>query len=290
MKDYVIVTDATADLTPELALENSIEVIPMEFNIGEEDYFHYPDAREYPMSRFYERLKNGETAKTSQINRLVYCSTFEEALKQGKDVLYLAFSSALSGSCSSAMAVARELNEKYAPRRVVVVDTLCACGGEGLLVYTAAKKRAQGMELDELVAWAEENAACLQHWFTVDDLNHLKRGGRISKAVALAGTMLGIKPILVITGKGTIEAVAKVKRRKRALEALVERVGEFGSLLEEQTVFVGHCNCEEDAVKVARNIRERYGVPETVVHFVGPVVGTHAGPGGLGVFFFGQPR
>ena len=202
MGGYKIITDSTCDLSPKLVEELDVEVIPMNFIIGNDSYWNYPDEREISSHDFYTRIAAGESSTTNQIGILKFIETFEPFLKSGMDVLYIGFSSGLSGTYNNACLTAGELSQKYPGRRLRVIDSLAASMGEGLLVYHAAKKRDEGLDLDEVCDWLTANRNRLAHWFTVDDLNHLKRGGRVSGAAALFGTMLGIKPVLHVDDAG----------------------------------------------------------------------------------------
>ena len=224
MNGYQIITDSTTDLSPALAEELGIEIIPMEITLSGASYLQFPDERALSNRTFYERLASGETATTNQINATTFTETFERYLQAGTDVLYIGFSSGLSGTYNNSRLAAQELSEKYPGRRILVLDSLAASMGEGLLVYHAVQKQREGMGIDELASWVEANRNRLAHWFTVDDLNFLKRGGRVSGAAALFGTMLGIKPVLHVDNDGHLIPVEKVRGRKNALDALVNHM------------------------------------------------------------------
>ena len=214
----------------------------------------------------------------------------EAALAAGKDVLVLAFSSGLSTTYQSAVIAAEELGEKYPERTIRVVDTLCASMGQGLLVWYACKKRDEGLSLDALYSWVMENRLHLCHWFTVDDLMYLKRGGRISAATALVGTMLQIKPLLHVDDEGHLISMSKARGRKAAIDALVRKAQELGAGYDNSTMFISHGDCREDAEFVAEEIRRRFGTTDFTIHYVGPVIGSHTGCGVVALFFVGKER
>lgn len=291
-KEYVIITDSTCDLTPELIEELDIVVIPMEFTMAEgEVYKNYPDGRELGFQAFYDRVRAGAQPKTNQINAATYMEVAAPYLDKGQDVLILAFSSALSGTYQSSVLAVEELREKYPDRQIYTVDTLSASMGEGLLIYHAAKKREEGLSVSELAHWVEENRLRLCHWFTVDDLNHLKRGGRVSSAAALFGTILGIKPVLHVDDAGRLIPREKVRGRRSSLEALAKHMRETIDPAEgEQTIFISHGDCEQDVKYLIDLIRERVPVKEIKVGYIGPVIGAHSGPGTVAVFYLGTTR
>lgn len=286
MKDYALITDATCDLPAEVLEKLNVRVIPMEFQIGGTLYQHYPDAREMSLTTFYERMTAGETPSTSQINQLTYFKYFEAILEAGMDVLYLSFTSGLSGTYQSSLIVASELEEKYPGQRVVCIDSLCASIGQGLFVLLAAQKKREGLTIDEMVAWAQQSHLHVAQWFTVDDLNHLRRGGRISSVAALAGSALGIKPILHVDSEGKLVAAMKVRGRRKSMDALIERIAQTGINPAEQVILVGHGNSEKDAKQLKVEIRERFRPKEIILCDIGPVIGAHVGPGMLAVSFW----
>ena len=291
-KEYVIITDSTCDLTPELIEELDIVVIPMEFTMAEgEVYKNYPDGRELGFQAFYDRVRAGAQPKTNQINAATYMEVAAPYLDKGQDVLILAFSSALSGTYQSSVLAVEELREKYPDRQIYTVDTLSASMGEGLLIYHVAKKREEGLSISELAHWVEENRLRLCHWFTVDDLNHLKRGGRVSSAAALFGTILGIKPVLHVDDAGRLIPREKVRGRRSSLEALAKHMRETIDPAEgEQTIFISHGDCEQDVKYLIDLIREQVPVKEIKVGYIGPVIGAHSGPGTVAVFYLGTTR
>ena len=290
MRDYCIVTDSTCDLPANIVTDLGITVIPMEFQLDGTTYLNYPDGRDYDFHAFYDALRAGKASTTSQVNYQTFLDTFTPILESGRDILYLAFSSGLSGTYNGSVIAANDLMEKYPGSKVISVDTLSASVGEGLLVYTAAKKREEGLSLDELAQWVTDNRLHLCHWFTVDDLNHLKRGGRISPAVAIIGTALGIKPVMHVDDDGHLIPVSKVRGRRKSLDALVEHMAETCDKPESQTIFIGHGDSKEDAEYVAKLVRQKFKVKNIILNYIGPVIGSHSGPGTLALFFFGTHR
>ena len=290
MGEYVILTDSSADLTAELAAELGVEVIPLSFTMEDKTYFNYPDNRDIDPADFYARLRGGAMATTAAVNVADYTEAIEPILKEGKDVLVLAFSSGLSATCHSAQIAAGELMEQYPDRKVYVVDTLCASLGQGLLVWYAANLKKQGKTMEEVRDWTEEHKLNLCHWFTVDDLHFLKRGGRISSATAVLGTMLSIKPVMHVDNEGHLIKVGTARGRNASLKALVDHMEQTVLDLKGQSIFISHGDCLADAQKVADDIRARFGVEDIVINYVGPVIGAHSGPGTVALFFMGSER
>lgn len=288
MSDYVIVTDSSADLPAGLVRELGVEVIPLSFTIQGKTYRNYPDDREMDPRVFYQMLRSGEMATTSAANAFEFTAVVEPILQAGKDVLILAFSSGLSTTCQSARLSAQELSEKYPERKVYAVDTLCASLGQGLLVWHAVQEKNKGKSIEAVREWVEENKLRLCHWFTVDDLHFLKRGGRISAATAVVGSMLSIKPVLHVDDEGHLINVGKARGRGASLTALVDKMEE--TAIDVDTVFISHGDCLADAEKVKDMVEERFGTREIVINHVGPVIGAHSGPGTLALFFLGTQR
>ena len=291
MSNYVIVTDSAADLDQAMVDKLGIQVVPLSLTCGEgETYLDYPDRRELDPHEFYERLRAGEVATTSAVNLAAARSTIEPLFLNGSDVLFLAFSSGLSSTCQTVRLAAEELMEVYPERKCYVVDTLCASLGEGLLVYLTAQKQKAGATLEEARDYAEENKLHLCHWFTVDDLQFLKRGGRISAATAMLGTMLAIKPVLHVDDEGHLINMSKARGRQGSIKALVEKMAELAIEPEGQTVFICQGDCQADADYLAGLVKERFGVKEVYIGYTGPVIGSHSGPGTLALFFVGKNR
>ena len=287
MPNYQIVTDSCCDLLPEMYDQLNLTLVPltMEFQGKIVD-----DRSDDSLKEVYAALRAGDAAKTSAVNPDRWANAMEPHLAAGTDVLVLAFSSGLSTTYQSAVIAAGELREKYPERTIYVVDTLCASLGQGLLVWYACKKRDEGMSLEELHTWAEENKFHLCHWFTVDDLMYLKRGGRISAATAVIGTMLKVKPVLHMDDEGHLINMFKVRGRKAALEAIADKLGELGKGYDNSTVFICHGDCLEDARYVEKLVREKYGVKDVFINYTGAVIGSHSGPGTVSVFFMGEHR
>lgn len=289
MKDYVLFTDSATDLSVELIQQMQVEVVPLSVTVAGKEYKNYPDNRDISPKEFYDLLRSGQMATTSQVNQADWAEAFESALKEGKDVLCLAFSSGLSGTCQAAVLAAEELREKYPQNTIEVVDTLQASMGEGLVVYHAARLKQQGYTLPQLARWLEENKQSICAWFTVDDLMFLKRGGRVSGAAALAGTLLGIKPVLHVDAVGHLVPMEKVRSRRASLDALVKRFAQSQVDKSQQVVFLSHSDCREDCDYVANKIRAM-GVENIHISNIGPVIGAHTGPGAVALFFSGDVR
>lgn len=291
MNPYVIMTDTTADLPESYIQEHQLSVLSLSYTIDGTTY-----DRENPLDvrEFYAKMRAGSMPTTAQVNPEQAKEAFKVCLDQGKDVLYLAFSSGLSGTYGSAVIAAREIEEdgEYPDRRVMVLDSLSASLGEGLLVHKAVMMKEAGKTLDEVADWVEKNKLHLCHNFTVDDLFHLHRGGRVSKATAILGTMINIKPVLHVDDEGHLIAVGKVRGRKKSLSSLVDRMAEQIKGFEDQNdmVFISHGDCEEDAEYVKKLVQERFGIEKFIINQVGPTIGAHSGPGTLALFFVGNPR
>ena len=290
MNQFVIMTDSCADLTAELVEQLDIQVLPLSFTMDGRSVYNYPDNREMDPHEFYDLLRQGKMATTSAVNVAQFAEAMEPCLQAGRDVLVLAFSSGLSTTYNSALIAAEDLREKFPERRVCVVDTLCASMGQGLLVYLAAKERAKGKSLEEVRDWAEEHKLHIGHQFTVNDLHTLKRGGRISATTAVVGTMLAIKPVLHVDDEGHLINIGKVRGRAASLKALVDNMEKTVDTAAEQTVFISHGDCWDDAQSVADMVKERFGVNEVVMNYVGPVIGAHTGPGVVALFYLAKER
>ena len=289
MADYVLFTDSTTDLSVPLVEELGVEVLPLTFTLGGKDYKNYPDNRELSPEDFYNQLRGGVMCTTSQVNQADFIAAFTPVLQQGKDILYIAFSSGLSGTYNSARLAAEELQEEFPNRTIAVVDSLQASMGEGLVVYYAASLKNEGKSIEQVVDWLKENAQSICAWFTVDDLMFLKRGGRVSGAAAVAGTLLGIKPILHVDAEGHLIPMEKIRGRKASLDALVKQYEQSNFDRSQQVVFISHGDCLEDCQYVADKITQ-LGAKRVCISTIGPVIGAHSGPGTVALFFRGQNR
>ncbi len=287
---YVITTDVTCDLPEEYYQEHQLEVLPLSYILDGETYMR--GQKELPPEEFYAKMRAGSMPTTSQVSPQDARTAFEPILKEGKDILHIAFSGGLSGSSNSARVAAEELMEDYPDRKIVVVDSLCASLGEGLLVHKALEKKAEGMDLAQLAAWCEEHKLNVVHSFTVDDLFHLHRGGRVSMVAAVVGTMISLKPVLHVNDEGKLIPLSKVRKRRNSLDALVDAMAEKqGSYAgKNDIVFISHGDCLKDAEYVRDRVRERFGVESFLINPIGPVIGTHSGPGTVALFFFGDRR
>lgn len=290
MQDYIIVTDATCDLPVEIIKDLDIVVIPMEFIMEDKVYNHYPDERQMSVREFYSNLKTGKMSTTTQINYNTYKSIFTEILSQGKDVLYICFSSGLSGTYNVSCLVIDDLKEEFPHRKIINVDSLCASIGEGLLVYLAAMKKAEGFSIDRLKQWIEDKRLDICHWFAVDDLEHLKRGGRINSVQASLGGILDLKPILSVNSEGKLVNVAKMRGKKKSHSYLIQKLREYGERTENDTILLGHANCIEDVEYLQKLILEENLAKKTVICNIGPIIGTHTGAGMIAVVFVGKNR
>jgi len=285
----VIFTDSCCDLPLEFIRENNIELISLRVKYESEDL---PDdlGQSIKYEDFYNKIKSGVIPTTSQANAYYFEEEFRKHAKLNKSIIYIGFSSALSGCVNSAR-IAKEIIEEEIPQAdITVIDSKSASLGLGLLVYNAVEMIKEGNTKEEIVKWIEENKLKVNHWFTVDDLNHLKRGGRISGTVAIVGTMLNIKPIMHVDIEGRLIPVTKVKGRKKSIKELFERLKEHIVNPEEQTIFISHGDCLEEAEVLRDLILSQYKVKDCIINYVGPVIGSHSGPGTIALFFVGNNR
>ncbi len=291
MSEYIIFTDSSCDLPDSLVKELNLVVLPLSFTIDGKTYKNYPDNRDMTPEELTRRQKAGSMASTNAVNVGDAAEAIEPFLKEGRDVLALAFSSGLSTTYNSFKVASDGLSERYPERKIYVVDTLCASLGQGLLVYLAAKMRKEGYTIDEVKDWVEQNKLHLCHWFTVNDLFFLKKGGRVSAATAVVGTMLQIKPVLHVDNEGRLIKVSTARGRKGSLKALEDKIAELADPdPREQTVFISHSDSYEEVNAMAERIRERYGVQTVMVNTIGPVIAAHTGPGCVALFFLGKHR
>ena len=287
MREYVIVTDSGCDIKEELLRDWGVSMVPLTFQFAGEDTV-YTDA-DVPAKEFYDRMREGGVAKTSAINPYTFEEYFAQFLEEGKDVLYLAFSSGLSTTYNSSKMAAEELKERFPDQQVVTIDTLAASAGQGLIVYLVAQKQKEGATLEEVVAYAQSVAPKMCHWVTVDDLEYLKRGGRISPTVAFVGTVLGIKPIIHVDDEGHLVSVGKAKGRKAALNTLRKQLEET-VIDKDAPVFISAADAIEDAELLKDMLETMSGVKVELITGIGPVIGSHAGPGTIALFFLGKER
>ena len=288
MSQFVIYTDSGCDIAPELLAQWGVAWSSLSFCFTDEEREY--TAADMDVKTFYDRMRAGSTAKTSAINIGTFSDAFEQILRQGKDVLYIGFSSALSTTYQSAAVAAKQLATQYPERRVIAVDSLCASAGQGMLVYLAAQKQKSGATIEETAAYVEATKLHICHWVTVDDLEYLKRGGRISPTVAFVGNALGLKPQIHVDNGGSLVNVSKVRGRKKSVAALADKYGELACTPSEGVVFISHSDCEEDAKSLADLLQERYGVSVQIITYIGTVIGAHTGPGTVALFFVGKER
>lgn len=290
MSDYVIMTDSSCDLPAKLADDMGLSVLPLSVYIEDAKYINYLDEREIAFSEIYAKLRTKCPAKTSAVNMNDFLSPMEEILKSGRDLLYIGFSSGLSGTYNAGAAAAQEMAEKYPERKVYAVDSLCASMGQGLLVYHAWTRKQAGESIDAVRDWVLDNRLHLCHYFTIDDLMFLKRGGRVSGATAVVGSMLSIKPIMHVDNEGHLIKIGTARGRKASIKALADGAGKLGIDLENQVIFISHGDCLDEAEYLAGIMRERFHVKDVVISYVGPVIGAHSGPGTIALFFLGTER
>ena len=287
MADYVITVNSTVDLPKEWLEERSVPVIPLKYTIEGKTY---TDMDGLSSKEFFQKLREGKTAVTSQINPDEAKEALEPFLKEGKDILHLGFSSGLSGTYNSMRLAGEELKEEYPDRKIVIIDTLCACLGEGLLLYYALKLKNEGKTLEEVAKWVEDNKLHICHNVTIDDLNHLYRGGRLSKTSAVLGTIVQIKPLIHMSDEGTLQVIGKERGRKKSLHKIVDMAVKQAEGMQNDIVMITHGDCIEDAEYVADCVREKMGIDNILIHNIGTVIGSHTGPGVVAVFFMGNKR
>ena len=289
MRDFIVTVNSTVDLPYEWLQERNIPIVPLSYTMDGEIYEDY-SKESLTSKKFFENLRAGIMATTSQVNPEGAKNILEPFVKEGKDILHLAFSSGLSGTCNSMKIAAEELREEYPEAKIIVIDTLCACMGEGLLLYYTLKKKEEGLSIEEVANWVEENKLHVCHDVTVDDLNHLYRGGRVSRATAVVGSMVKIKPIIHVDEEGRLQVVGKERGRKKSLNHIVDMAVEQSQGWENDLVMITHGDCIEDAEYVAERVREKMGVNEVLINNIGSVIGSHTGPGVVAVFCMGNKR
>ncbi len=284
---YRIITDTCCDLPQQMYKDLKLTVVPLTLTFRGKELSAFP---ENVLKEVYQGMRDGESGSTAAVNPAVWHDAIEPVLQAGEDVLVMAFSSGLSTTYNSAVIAAQELAEEYPQRKVLVVDTLCASMGQGLLVYYACRKRDEGLDIEELYAWCQEQKMHLCHWFTVENLVYLKRGGRVSAATALVGTMLNIKPVLHVDNAGHLISVAKARGRKASLEMMLNKAKEMGIPGANDVMFLSHGDCREEAEAFAERLKKECGVKDVIISYVGAVIGAHSGPGTMALFFLGTER
>lgn len=289
MSDYVITTDNNSDLPDSYLREHGVGCMYLSYTMDGKTYTH---ENFLPVEEFYKRMRDGALPTTAQVNPAAARALMEPYLKEGRDILHIAFSSGLSGSYNSALIAAEELKEEYPQRSIIVIDSLGASLGQGLLVYETQKRKEEGMAMKDAAQWAEEHKNNIGHLFTVNDLFHLHRGGRVSKTTAIVGSMLNVKPVLHVDAEGKLTAISKVRGRKKSLQALVDGMEErLGSYKEDcHTIFISHGDCLEDAKFVEKRIREKYEIETVIINYVGATIGAHSGPGTVALFFMADRK
>ncbi len=288
MRDYVILTDSCSDLPADLVSELELDVLPLSFVMEGREYFNYPDNRDIDPKDFYNKMRSGALGTTSAINVAVFAETMTALVGQEKDILCISFSSALSTTYQSACIAAEDVMAAHPGSKILVCDSRAASLGQGLLVYLAALEKRKGRTLEELRDFVEERKNHISHWFTVDDLYHLKRGGRVSAAAALFGTMLQMKPVLHVDDEGRLIPVSKVRGRKASINALLEKMDELVD--DPSVVFISHGDCFDEVHALGEAIKAKYPVDKLVVNYVGPVIGNHTGAGVIALFFQGKRK
>ena len=290
MRDYIIMTDSCCDLTDHMAKELELTVVPLTVHIDGQDYPNLLDGSAISFEDFYSKIRAGKLATTSAANVGQFQDAMRPVLDSGRDIVCIGFSSALSTTYQSACIAAEDMRQEFPDARIYVVDSLSASLGQGLLLYLTVQKKREGLTAEELVQWVEDNKLHIDHWFTVDDLNYLKMGGRLSAGAAFFGSMLSLKPVMHTSDEGKLVPVSKVRGRKASLKALIDKIAELGIEPSEQVMFICHADCEVEARAVAEEMKARYGVKEVYINYIGPVIGSHTGPNTMGIFFVGTKR
>ena len=288
---FEIVTDSSCNLSDAMINEFGLHILPLTFMSDGEQYQSYTAGRDSDLKSFFKMMREGKVFTTSLPNLQQSEETFDKILSEGKDLLYIGFSSGLSGTYQAAAALLEDLRNRYPERKIYYTDTLAAAMGEGLVVYKAVKMAQAGASIEEVFNWVEENKLNVAHWFTVDDLMFLFRGGRVSRTSAWAGTLLNIKPVLHVDDEGHLIPMDKVRGRKKSLQALVDHMEQSAlKPVAEQEVFISHSDCQEDVDYLVKLIKERLGCTKFEINILDPVIGAHAGPGTVALFFFADKR
>lgn len=288
MNEYIIITDSACDISPALLEKWGVEYINLTYRFDGEDIDYTSDKTD--IKQFYNKMREGGVAKTAAINPDTFEKEFEKHLIMGYNILYLGFSSGLSTTYNSSQIAVNELAEKYPNQKILTVDSLCASAGQGLFVYLVAEQKKNGATIEQAAEYANKLVPNLCHWFTVDDLVYLKRGGRVSPTTAFVGNVLGIKPVLHVDNEGRLINMTKARGRKMSMRTLAEKFGEFANNKKNGTIFISHADCKADAELLAQIINENYGGAVDLITDIGPVIGAHAGPGTVALFFVGKER
>lgn len=288
---FDIITDSSCNLPEDMIEDFGLHILPLTFMVDGEQFQSYLKGEKTDLQQFYTMMREGKVITTSLPNLTDAEATMRQVLDAGRDVLYVGFSSGLSGTYEAVDLLARALAPEYPERRIFTVDTLAASGGEGLLIWHAVRLKQQGKSIEEVRDWLEDNKLHMAHWFTVDDLMFLFRGGRVSRTSAWAGTLLNIKPVMHMDDEGHLIPLEKVRGRRKSLNALVDHMSQTANQpVSEQKIFITHGDCIEDAEYVADLVRERFGVTDITINYVDPVIGAHSGPGTLALFFLASER
>ncbi len=292
MNKYVILTDSCVDLPNSLAKEFELSIIPLKVTIRGKEYQNLLDESEISSKVFYNMLREKETASTSQVNPQDFINVMEPLLDEGFDILSISFSSALSGTYNSSLIARKKLEKDYPNRKIITIDSLCASMGQGLLVTYAGKMRNEGKSIEEVAEFVEKNKKYISHLFTVSDLGHLKRGGRLSASSLILGNLLSIKPLLHVSKKGELKVYGKARGRFKSMNLLVDRMVKTYDPKKNEMIYISHGDCIEDAEYVKRHIIEKLGVSEKIftINPVGPVIGAHSGVNTLAIFYIGNER
>lgn len=290
MSDYIIVTDSTANLPEEMIEKYNLKILSLNYYVDDKEYKGYVKGENNDLSAFYKMMREKKDIKTSLVNAGDTNDVLEDIVKEGKDYIYIGFSSALSGTFQTVSMVTEELKKKYPERKLYAIDSRAAALGEGLLVHYAIKNREAGMVIEDNAEWILNNRNHVCHWFTVDDLFFLKRGGRISAATAVVGTALSIKPVLHVDDEGKLIPVENVRGRKKSLNALIKHMESSIVEPQKQSVYISHGDCLKDAEYVAEKIKKLYDVKEVLIRMLDPVIAAHSGPGTVALFFMGDRK
>jgi len=288
MSNFVIVTDSTTDLPPAFADECGLEIIPYIYTLGGKEYHNYLDYREQPVKTFYDELREGKTATTTQVTAHRFMEVWRPMLEKGHDILYICLSSGLSKTYEQSVLAQREAAETFPDRKVITIDSRSASIGQGLLAYHAFVKKGEGMSLEDTAVYIENLIPHLHQWVMADDLHHLRRGGRVSGAAAFVGTVLNVKPIIAVVEEGLLVPQTKVRGRAKAIDLFLEKMDEYEMDPKDQMIFIAHSDSEDMANAAKDAISKKYGIKNFMINNIGPVIGAHTGPGTINVNFIGK--